>query len=118
MPPAHRIVPTAALLLVALSGTRAFVPSRRLSPRIHHAGLLPPAHASSSDQAEREAANLMEKVRKMRAEIAALEGRSVEEVEDEATERKRAEMEREERTETERAQRDSDRPEASAACRT
>ena len=51
----------------------------------------------------------------MRAEIAALEGRSVEEVEDEATERKRAEREREERTETERAQRDSERAEAKSS---
>ena len=99
--------------LVALSSAVAPLPSALAFVPHAHLGIIGPAKPSSRSpvlysQAD-EAAALLEKVRKMREEIASLENKSVDDVEREAKEKKSEQKERLEKSEQDRAIADSKR---------
>lgn len=94
----HRIIPHARPSISTITASRS-TSSRTIVKE----------SSQADSQAEQEAAALLEKVRKMRAEIASLEGKTVDDVEKEAEEKKATDKRRLEKVETDRVAREQER---------
>merc|ERR1719261_328670 len=94
------------LSLSLLNASFAFLQNGKIQIRRQHAG--GPMHSSNVDENEA-AKRLLEKAQELRAEIAAMEGKSIEQVEEEAEKKKESErlrrQEQDEKTREKRKER-------------